>query len=194
MWNSTHGRRSSIASTTPIGRQRPGDDLLTGGAADDSLAQSLAGHVFRVGQRAARPFPERRPAKFRRADSICWSSAKPIRKARPDLAQFQRCWAQNALVIRWRPRNLVVRGFTNALNRSTRRRPCERMGASLGRLVCCAISVARARAALTAAIPRSSRPLAHAPISAQQKLLPRHHFHDPPPDGSHVDANNITPD
>ena len=34
------------------------------------------------------------------------------------------------------------------------------MGASLGCSVCCAISVARARAALTAAIPRSSRPLA----------------------------------
>ena len=40
-----------------------------------------------------------------------------------------------------------------------RRRPCERMGASLGCLVCCAISVARDRTALTAAIPRSSRPL-----------------------------------
>ena len=55
-------------------------------------------------------------------------------------------------------RNLVVQCH-NALNRSTRRRPCELTGASLGRSVCRAISVARARAALTAAIPRSSRAL-----------------------------------
>ena len=55
-------------------------------------------------------------------------------------------------------RNLVVQCH-NALNRSTRRRPCELTGASLGRSVWRAISVARARAALTAAIPRSSRAL-----------------------------------
>ena len=56
--------------------------LLTAGPTGGLLA-SLAGQVFRVGQRAARSLPERRSAKFRRADSICWSKVADARK-RPD--------------------------------------------------------------------------------------------------------------
>jgi len=41
---------------------------LTAGPTGGLLA-SLAGAVFRVGRRAARPFPERRPAKSRRASN-----------------------------------------------------------------------------------------------------------------------------
>src|SRR4051794_20213503 len=44
-------------------------DLTAGAGA--AYCVSLVRHVFRVGQRAARPFPERRPAKFRRAASLC---------------------------------------------------------------------------------------------------------------------------
>jgi hypothetical protein len=42
-----------------------------------------------------------------------------------------------------------------------KRRLCDALGTSLGSAAhCCAISVARVRAALTASIPRSNRPLA----------------------------------
>jgi hypothetical protein len=53
------------------------------------------------------------------------------------------------------------RGFhdTDALNLA-KRRLCDAVGISFGSAAhCCAISVARVRAALTASIPRSSRPL-----------------------------------
>ena len=65
---------------------------MTAGPTGGLLA-SLAGQVFRVGQRAARSLPERRSAKFRRADSICWSKVADARK-RPD-------WERP----RYRPRN-----------------------------------------------------------------------------------------
>ena len=54
------------------------------------------------------------------------------------------------------------RGFHDSANLNlAKRRLCAALGISLGRSEhCCAISVARVRAALTASIPRSNRPLA----------------------------------
>ena len=54
------------------------------------------------------------------------------------------------------------RGFHDLANLNLKRRLCDALvGTSLGSSAyCCAISVARVRAALTASIPRSSRPLA----------------------------------
>jgi hypothetical protein len=46
------------------------------------LLTLLAGQVFRVEQRAARPLPERRPAKFRRALFSSWSKVADARNHR----------------------------------------------------------------------------------------------------------------
>jgi hypothetical protein len=63
-----------------------------------------------------------------------------------------------------------------------KRRLCAALGISLGSSEhCCAISVARVRAALTASIPRSNRPLARRTNFGAAKSCS--HFHDPPPDG-----------
>ena len=43
------------------------------------LLAPLAGAFFWVGQRAARPFPERRPANPRRAASLIWSKVANAR-------------------------------------------------------------------------------------------------------------------
>ena len=48
--------------------------------ASEGLLASLAGARIRVGQRAARSLPERRPAKFRRAAIFIWSKVAGARK------------------------------------------------------------------------------------------------------------------
>jgi hypothetical protein len=65
-----------------------------------------------------------------------------------------------------------------------KRRLCDALGTSLGSAAhCCAISVARVRATLTASIPPIEPPLGPTRhFRRSKKLLPRH-FHDPPPDG-----------
>ena len=65
-------------------------------------------------------------------------------------------------VERPRPPSEAVGAFHNSANLNlAKRRLCVALGISLGSSEhCCAISVARVRAALTASIPRSNRPLA----------------------------------
>ena len=67
-----------------------------------------------------------------------------------------------AWVERPRPASEAVGAFHDSANLNlAKRRLCVALGISLGSSEhCCAISVARVRAALTASIPRSNRPLA----------------------------------
>jgi hypothetical protein len=74
-----------------------------------------------------------------------------------------------------------------------KRRLCNALGTSLGSAAhCCAISVARVRAALTASIPRSNRPLARRATFGAAKSCSLVIFMDPPPDGQSPtdDSNN----
>jgi hypothetical protein len=73
----TLGREPLTSLFSWIGPWNPPDRIRLPG-----LLASLAGQVFRVEQRAARPLPERRSAKLRRADSICWSKVAEARNPR----------------------------------------------------------------------------------------------------------------
>ena len=69
----------SCLSLRPLPRAVTRRGLSLTAEAGAGLLASLAGQVFRVGQRAARSLPERRSAKFRREDSICWSKVADAR-------------------------------------------------------------------------------------------------------------------
>ena len=64
------------------------------------LLTLLAGRVFRVEQRAVRPLPERRPAKFRRANILSWSK---VADARNSYAERPRYRPMAAAVIKGSP-------------------------------------------------------------------------------------------
>jgi hypothetical protein len=82
---------------------------------------------------------------------------------------------------------LAVGAFHDSANLNlANRRLCDALGISLGTPphCCCAISVARVRAALTASIPRSNRPLARrANFGAAKSCSLVIIFMIPPPDG-----------
>jgi hypothetical protein len=116
----------------------------------------------------------------------------------PEKARGRRCERRPLKTFTSQNGNYPTRlshGGALAINRKVFKHP-QRLGAPLQWYLlpppklgsfehCCAISVARVRAALTASIPRSNRPLARRTnFRRSKKLLPRHHFHDPPPDGS----------
>ena len=86
----------------------------------------------------------------------------PVQVSGHSTRHVQRGGEASPWVERPRPASEAVGAFHDSANLNlAKRRLCVALGISLGSSEhCCAISVARVRAALTASIPRSNRPLA----------------------------------